>query len=238
MKKKILAIIGLRSGSKGLKDKNIKKLNGKHLFSYILNAAEKSKFINRIIISTDSEKYKKIIRKYNADCSFNRPKKYSLDNSDEILFIKDLLKKLEKQKNYTPDIIVRLLATCPFQKSKDIDNAIKLLLDNKYDSAAIISKAKQHPEKALKIIGKKNKYLTTYFGNNSLKVGSKLNRQQFKEAYFRSNVLVCKKWVIDKCNSLTSKKPGYIIIPSQIDIDNIEDFKFAEFKIHQRGKFN
>ena len=39
--KKILAIIGLRSGSKGLKDKNIKKLNGKHLFSYILNAAEK-----------------------------------------------------------------------------------------------------------------------------------------------------------------------------------------------------
>ena len=76
---------------------------------------------------------------------------------------------MEKQKNYTPDIIVRLLATCPFQKSKDIDNAIKLLLDNKYDSAAIISKAKQHPEKALKII-KKNKYLTTYFGNNSLKL--------------------------------------------------------------------
>ena len=53
MSKKILAVIGLRSGSKGLKNKNIKKLNGKPLFSYILNSAKKSKYINRIIISTD-----------------------------------------------------------------------------------------------------------------------------------------------------------------------------------------
>ena len=95
--------------------------------------------------------------------------------------------------NYVPDIVVRLLATCPFQEAKDIDKCIKLVLKNKHDSAAVISKAKQHPEKALKIIGKKKRYLTTYFKNDSLKVGSKLNRQQFKEAYFRANVLVCKK---------------------------------------------
>ena len=62
MSKKILAVIGLRSGSKGLKNKNIKKLNGKPLFSYILNSAKKSKYINRIIISTDSTKYEKIVK--------------------------------------------------------------------------------------------------------------------------------------------------------------------------------
>ena len=61
MSKKILAIIGLRSGSKGLKNKNIKKLSGKPLFAHILDAAKKSKHINRIILSTDSTKYKKII---------------------------------------------------------------------------------------------------------------------------------------------------------------------------------
>ena len=70
MSKKVLAIIGLRSGSKGLKDKNIKKLNGKPLFSYILSNAKKSKYINRIIFSTDSEKYRKIINKYGGKTPF------------------------------------------------------------------------------------------------------------------------------------------------------------------------
>ena len=232
MKKiKILAVIGLRSGSKGLKDKNIRKLNGKPLFFYILKAAKKSKYINKIAISTDSKKYKRIVKKFGGDCPYDRPKKYSLDHSQEIFFIKDLLKKMKKYENYIPDIVVRLLATCPFQRTKDIDKAINLILKNKYDSSAIISKAKQHPEKAIKIIGKKKKYLTSYFGNSPLKIGSKLNRQQFKEAYFRANVLVCKRKVIDDYNSLTSNKPGFVIVPYQVDIDTIEDFKFAKFKM-------
>jgi len=233
-KNKILAVIGLRSGSKSLKNKNIKILNGKPLFYYILKAAKKSKYINKIAISTDSKKYKKIVKKYGIKFLYDRPKKLSLDSSQEIFFIKDILKKMEKYENYTPNIVVRLLATCPFQKTKDIDNGIKKILNNQYDSLAVISKAKQHPEKAIKIIGKKKKYLTSYYGNNSLKVGSKSNRQQFKEAYFRANVLICKKKVIDKYNSLTSNKPGFILIPYQVDIDNLEDFKFTEFKMSQK----
>ena len=231
MKKKILAVIGLRSGSKGLKNKNIKKLNGKPLFYYILKSAKKSKLINKIIISTDSNKYKKMVQKYGGECPYTRPKKYSSDTSQEIFFIKDLLNKLKKNDNYIPDIVVRLLATCPFQKPADIDKSINLVLKKKYDSAAVISKAKQHPEKALKMIGKKTKYLSSYIDTDPLKVGSMLNRQQFKQAYFRANVLVCKKKIIDKYNSLSSKKPGFVIVPYQVDIDDLEDFKFSEFKI-------
>ncbi len=229
MSKKILAIIGLRSGSKGLKDKNIKKLNGKPLFNYILSNAKKSKYINRIVFSTDSEKYRKIINKYGGKTPFLRPKKYSKDNSPEIDFIKDLLKSLKRKENYTPDIIVRLLATCPFQKTKDIDDAIRIVLKGDYNSSVLISKAKQHPEKALRIIGKKKKYVTTYIDKNPLKVGSKLNRQQFTEAFFRSNVLVCKTKIIEKHNSLSSNKNGFVIIPYSVDIDNIEDFNYAEY---------
>ena len=146
MTKKILAVIGLRSASKGLKNKNIKLLGGIPLFAHIVKSAKKSKLINRLIISTDSKHYKKLAK----------------DTAQEIDFIKDLLKKLKKNENYAPDIIVRLLATCPFQKSIDIDRVIKKVLSNSYDSAVIISKSKQHPEKALKIIGSKKKYLTTY----------------------------------------------------------------------------
>ena len=154
---------------------------------------------------------------------------YSKDNSPEIDFIKDLLKSLKRKENYTPDIIVRLLATCPFQKTKDIDDAIRVVLKGDYDSSVVISKAKQHPEKALRIIGKNKKYVTTYIDKNPLKVGSKLNRQQFTEAFFRSNVLVCKTKIIEKYNSLSSNKNGFVKIPYSLDIDDIEDFNYAEY---------
>ena len=111
MRKKILAIIGLRSGSKGLKDKNIKNLCGKPLFYYIFKAAKQSKHINRVIFSTDSKKYKKLISKFGGYAPYMRPKSLSKDNSAEIEFIKDLLICLKEKENYVPDIIVRLLAT-------------------------------------------------------------------------------------------------------------------------------
>lgn len=234
MSKNILAIIGLRSGSKGLKNKNIRNLAGKPLFTHILKKAKNSQYINRIIVSTDSLKYKKIINMYGGKTPYMRPKKYSKDSSPEIYFIKDLLEYLKKKEDYIPDIIVRLLATCPFQKTKDIDRAIRIVLKGKYESSVVVSEAKQHPEKALKIVGKNKKYITTYFGNSPLRVGSKLNRQQFPQAFFRSNVLVCKNTTIKKNNSLSSAKPGFIKTPYQIDIDSLEDFKYAEYLISKK----
>ena len=62
MKEKILAIIPARSGSKGLKDKNIKMMNGKPLIAYTIEAAQNSKIFEDIIISTDSEKYAEIAK--------------------------------------------------------------------------------------------------------------------------------------------------------------------------------
>lgn len=236
MQKKILGVIGLRSGSKGLRNKNIKLLGGAPLFSHILKSAKKTKLINRIIVSTDSKYYQKLAIKYGAESPYLRPKKLAKDSSEEIDFIKDLLRKLKKKEGYIPDLIVRLLATCPFQRSSDIDCVIKKVLLNNYNSSVIISKSKQHPEKSLKIIGNKKKYITTYFSNNPLKAGSKLNRQNFKEAYVRSNVIVCKTFVINKYNSLTSKKTGFHIVPNHIDIDDKLDFEFAKFLIKKLKK--
>ena len=87
----------------------------------------------------------------NFAAPFLRPKNLSRSNSNEIDFVKHALKYLKKRENYTPDIVVRMLATVPFQKTKDIDKLIELILNKKYESAVIVSKAKQHPRKALKI---------------------------------------------------------------------------------------
>ena len=238
MKKKILAIIGLRSGSKEIKNKNIKKLGNKPLMGWIIDAVKKSKLINRTIVSTDSKKYAKIARGFGAETPFLRPKKLAKDSSKELEFIKYTLKWLNKYENYNPDIIVRLLATCPFQKTKDIDNLIKIVLKKKYDSAVIISKARQHPEKALKIIGSKNKKLVSYINNKGEDVGSSSNRQIYTTAYFRANVIACKTNVIKKYNSLTSKKVGYLIISEKnsIDIDSKIDLNIARHFLSNNKK--
>ena len=231
MKNKILAIIGARSGSKELINKNIKKLGNKPLMAWIIGAAKKSKLINRVIISTDSVKYAKIANKFGAETPILRPKQLAKDNSRELDFIKHMLNYLDKKENFKPDIIVRLLATCPFQKPKDIDKLIKLILKKKYDSAVIISRARQHPEKALKIFGNKNKRLVSYINNKGTDVGSNNNRQAYAPAYFRANVIACRPEVIKKYNSLTDKNVGYLIISSNnfVDIDSEIDFKIANY---------
>ena len=230
-KKKILAIIGARAGS-SLKDKNIKILGKKPLINWIITAAKKSKLINKIVVSTDSKKYLKICKKIGAEVPYLRPKALASKHSHEIEFIKHMLKFLKKNEGYIPDIVIRLLATVPFQKSQDIDKTINLILKKKYDSAVIISEAKQHPYKALKILGNKNKYLVSYRTNKGIDVGRNSNRQINKKKmniYFRSNAIACKTEVIKKFNSLCSNKTGFLIIPYQVDIDDENDFNYAKY---------
>ena len=93
----ILCIIPARSGSKGIKDKNIKIFNGLPLFVWSIKQALKCKFKMKIIVSTDSEKYAKIAKENNAEVPFLRPINISLDTSIDFEFIKytcDFLKKI------------------------------------------------------------------------------------------------------------------------------------------------
>ena len=234
---KILALIGVRSGSTAVKNKNILSLSGKPLMSWIIETAKKVDLIDRTIVSTDSKKYQNIAKKYGAETPFLRPKSISGKLSNEIEYIKHALKFLKIKENYIPDVVVRLLATSPFQKHLDIKKAIKIYLKNKCDSVVIISEAKQHPMKALKVIGKNiNKSLVGYFDNKGETV-SGLPRQIFDKAYFRSNVIIFNPKLLTK-NTMTGKKVKYLIIKNDehIDIDSKIDFEFAEFLIKKFKK--
>jgi len=231
---KILAVLGARSGSKGLKNKNIKILNKIPLFAHIILKAKKSKLINRMIVSTDSKNYAKIAKKYGAEVPFLRPKNFSGDKSDELDFIKHLLNYLQKEENYYPDIIVRLLATTPFQTTQDIDNSISSLMKNSNaDSCSVISKANQHPEKALKIF-KGN--LIGYISKSPVDIGKKQTRQKFTKAFFRANIVSTRLKTIRKYDSLTGKKNLSVIIPQSrsLDIDTKFDFYLAKLILEKK----
>lgn len=145
---KIMALIPARAGSKRVKDKNIRVLGGIPLIGHKIKTALKSKYINKIVITTDSEEVRDIAQKFGIIVPFLRPSEISGDNSTEFEFHQHALKWLSENENYVPDLIVNLYPTSPFVSSKTIDTAIKKVLDNPdCDSLRSIAKCSEHPYK-------------------------------------------------------------------------------------------
>ena len=237
--KKVLGIIGIRSGSVGVPDKNIRPFLGKPLIGWILEKAKCSKYINKLVVSTDSVKYAKISKDYGAEVPCLRPKELSQNNSPEIDFVKHMLSVLKLNQQYTPDIVVRMMATIPMQKTEDIDAVIEILFnDIDADSAVVIAEARQHPQKALKIVDDKRgkRKLVTYFSDSGREV-TPIARQTYEKAYFRGNIIACKLPIIYKTNSLTGDTVRFHIIPQEraIDIDNEIDFQICTNLINSQN---
>ena len=125
---KFLAIIPARKGSRGLVNKNFKSLCKKPLIDYTIKAAQKSLFIDRLIISTNDKKIINYSKKNNIEF-VKRPEKLSRSTSKVIDAVQHVLKHLKK-KNYIPDFIVTLQPTSPLRKAIHIDEAIQLFLSN------------------------------------------------------------------------------------------------------------
>jgi len=229
---KVLGIVGIRSGSKGVPNKNIRNLSGTPLVGWVLDAALRSKSINRLVVSTDSEEYALIARTYGADVPYLRPPELAQDKSSEIDYVRHMLDWLDMNENYRPDIVVRMMATVPLQEPEDIDAVVQILrADLTADSAVVIAESRQHPLKALKIVedGAGGSKLVTYFSDSGREV-TPIARQSYQLAYHRANVIACRTPIIYTTHSLTGDTVRYHIIPQEraVDIDNLVDFSIVE----------
>ena len=120
----ILAVIPARSGSKSVKDKNIRKVNGKPMLAYSIEHAKGSKYINRIIVSTDSPVYANIAREYGAEVPFLRPAEYATDTALDYDVFYHCLSFLKEKEGYEADLVVQLRPTYPIRNVADIDHMI------------------------------------------------------------------------------------------------------------------
>lgn len=136
--------IPARSGSKGLKDKNIKDLNGKPLIAYSIEAAKGSGIFDEIIVSTDSQKYADIATKYEASVPFLRPVGLASDTAGSIEVIEDVLTRL-KEAGKTYDYFMLLQPTSPLRKAGDIKSAVKLCFEKKADSIVSVCESDHSP---------------------------------------------------------------------------------------------
>ncbi|AEB75796.1 acylneuraminate cytidylyltransferase [Clostridium botulinum] len=137
VKKKILAIVPARGGSKGVKKKNLRILGDKPLINWTLDEAKKSKFIDRLIVSTEDDEIQSVALKNDVQV-VKRPLELAKDESPTIDAILHALDCLE-QEGYVPDYIILLQCTVPFRKVEHIDEAILRFMDNISETESLIS---------------------------------------------------------------------------------------------------
>ena len=220
---KFLAIIPARSGSKGIKDKNIKLLKNKPLMAYTIEAAKKSKVFDDIIVSTDSEKYKIIAEQYGAKVPFLRDISLSGDFSKTEDVIVDTITNLEKiGKKY--DYFVLLQPTSPLRNFKHIKESIDLILEENLNSVISVCEV----DHSLQICNtlKENKSMYNFISKNNNTL------RQNMEKYYRVNGAIYIMKIDEYLKNRTfygEKSKAYIMERKfSVDIDEEIDFLLAE----------
>lgn len=232
---KILGLIPARGGSRGIPRKNIIPVAGKPLIAYTIMEATKSRYIDRVIVSTDDEEIVEISKKYGADVPFLRPKRLARDKTPDLPVFLHTLKWLKRNQNYIPNLIVHLRPTSPLRKAEHIDDAIDILKNNKNaDSIRGVCIPYQTPFKMWRITGRYMKPLLKF---KKLKELYNTPRQLLPLVYWQNgHIEVTRYDTITKKHSMTGDRIlPYVMDPEySIDIDSELNIKLTEIILKGR----
>ena len=225
------ALIPARSGSKTIKNKNIKLINKKPLIYYSLNFAKKVNIFQKIIFSSDSNKYLKIASKFGTFYLHKRDKFSSSDTATDLEIFKNFLKDYLKINNVLPKYFAHLRPTTPIRSKSTVKSALRCFFKNskQYTSLRTINQMSETSYKSLRVVNRKlcaivkkdfdmdkynkpqSKYPKTFVANGIIDI------------YLTSNILN---------NSLLGKKVyPFVVKDINSDIDTHQDFKFVEYNL-------
>lgn len=221
-KKKVLVVIPARSGSKGIKNKNIKLIQNMPMLAHSIYYAKKCKLVDKIIVSTDSYKYAKIAEKYKADVPFLRSKKLSGDEVKDYPVIRNCLKISEKYYKTLFDYIVLLRPTSPYREKLLIEEGLKKLHKDKLStSLRSVIQTKNHPYRHWKI-NKKGRMISIV---SHVKEPYNIPRQQLPKMFFQTGDIEIVKRKTIMNGSISGIRVIPLIVKSYHDIDTIDDIK-------------
>ena len=220
VKKKLLAVITARSGSKRLPNKNILNLAGKPLIAWTIEEALKIGIIDKLIVSTDSEKIAEISKQFGAEVPFLRPSILSNDEADSISVLKHVIKFYKSEYNY----ILLLQPTSPLRSSEDIHNAFLLLSDS---VKAVVSVCEtEHPPLW------SNTLPEDLSMRDFIREEIKNKRSQDLPKYYRINgaiYLAELNYFMENSGFIGSKTKAYIMPQNRsVDVDTELDFRICK----------
>ena len=224
-----IAIIPARSGSKGLRDKNIKELCGKPLIAWSIESAQKSCCFDEIMVSTDSEQYAEIARKYGASVPFLRSKVTSSDTASSWDMVDEVLEGYKKLSREF-DTFCLLQPTSPLRTAQDISTAYELYQKKANFAVVSVCEAEHSPLWCGHLPDSQE--FENFIDVNSMK------QRQAGGKFYRLNGAI---YIVDierfKTDRFLYQKGSYAYIMRQdqsVDIDTDTDFQFAELLMKRK----
>lgn len=220
----VIGLIPARGGSKSVPDKNIRLLNNKPLIGYAIECGLGSPSIDKLIVSTDSEKIAKIALEFGAEVPFMRPKNLAQDSSPMLPVIEHAILEIENADKTEVECIVLLDPTGPLRNIDDVENAMNIFRSEKCDLVASASIAHRSPH--FNMVKKVDNYYALFSPSN-------ISRRQDAPQVFDLNTVV---WIYSRKAIMKEKarmpiKTMLYEIPSirSIDIDTEFDLTLADF---------
>lgn len=224
---KVLAIIPARGDSKGIPKKNIVNLNGKPLIYYTIDAAKKSKKIDRIFLSSDNNEIINVAKENDLYSLYIRPDDLSNDTASTAEAVSDAIEWLEDTENYNPDIIMVLQPTSPLRTSEDIDNAIEQFIESSKNCLVSVHEMVEHPYECVKNIETEDWHYIEEQDTQATR------RQDYHQKFYYINgaIYITTKDFFNKERVLIQdSSTSFYIMPSErgIDIDDYNDLEKVE----------
>ena len=230
----VYAIIPARSGSKGVKNKNIRCLDGYPLIAFSIVAAKMCPSVERVIVSTDSEEYAEIARKYGAETPFLRPAEISGDKSTDIEFMEHAINWLADNEGKVPEFFMHVRPTYPLRTVEVMEKAAVLMKgDPKATSLRSAHLASNTPYKWFNL--REDGYYKSIRDDITLDEANN-PRQAFPDVYVPDGYvdMLSTKFIVENDLMHGDHMIGYVV-PGGVDIDALKDVEYLEFYIKDHG---
>lgn len=231
--KRILGLIVGRGGSKGIPRKNIRLLCGKPLIAYSVIPGKESKYIDRLIVSSDDAEIIEVAKSYGAEAPFTRPAELANDTAKALPVIQHAVRFCEEQEGKKYDFVVYLEPTGPLRIVDDIDGAIEKAVNNNADSVVGLMELEDaNPVRVKKIV---NDLIEPF----AVPEPEGLRRQDQEKAYLRNgSIYVFRRDNIVDNNSLWGAQSRPYVMPRErsVNIDEESDFLVAEYFLKKTGR--
>lgn len=231
-KKRVIALIPARAGSKGFKNKNLALLKEIPLVAWPINAAKKSKYISSVYLTTDSDEIAQAGIKYGAKVPWLRPEELASDTATRSAVILHAIKNLEDF-----DYLVYLEPTSPLTTESDIDNALETLFNSK-DANSLVSICKHSTKHPIYAVKTDQRNIISPYNNLSFE-DIPTNRQDLEDSYFFDGSLYIssKKSFIKNEEFITNETIGYEVDEEKaLEVDTPLDLELIKLVLENNEK--
>lgn len=219
----VLAVIPARGGSKGIKRKNLREVGGKPLIAWTINAANQSRYIDRLILSTDDAEICECAQQWGCEVPFDRPHELATDTASSVDVVIHALGQLKEKY----DLIVLLQPTSPLRSTDDIDNCIEKCTVNNVNACVSV------------LLSDKTPYWMYHIQNDSGVINPVIEkdhmptrRQDAADCFVLNGaVYVIKSNILEASRAFVVQNTVAYEMPKtrSIDIDTEDDIKYFEY---------